>query len=278
MQPSVSRLLLAGFDFTCVPSAAKPITVATGHLQRGVLRVRQVEALPAWPAFEQWLQRPGPWLAAFDFPFGLPRVFVDELCLGRHLADVAAEVQRRCPARRDWRALIDGWGNGRPAGRRLPHRVCDRVAEGLSSTSPLQTRYVPVGLMFYEGLPRLLAAGVTLPGLHEGDAQRHALEGYPGLLAHALIGRRSYKNSVLPDRRVARADILRGLQQGSGRLGVPVHLAPALQQHLLDDASGDRLDAVLCLVQAAWAGLQPRYGQPAAVDAVEGWITSAQPC
>jgi len=43
----------------------------------------------------------------------------------------------------------------------------------------------------------------------------------------------------------------------------------------VDDASGDRLDAALCLVQAAWASLQPGYGLPKEVDAVEGWITTA---
>ncbi len=268
--------MLAGIDFTCAPSPRKPITAASGSLdERGVLQVAAVEALTAWPAFEAWLRRPAPWLAAFDFPFGLPRVFVDDLGLGHHLADVVAAVHRRCPTRRDWRALIDGWGNGRPAGQRLPHRLCDRVAGGRSSTSPLQTRYVPVGLMFYEGLPRLLAAGLALPGLHDGDAHRRALEGYPGLLAHELIGRRSYKNSELPDRRSARADIVQALQQGSGRLGVTVELARGLRPALLDDPSGDRLDAVLCLVQAAWASREPRCGLPAQVDAVEGWITSA---
>jgi len=41
------------------------------------------------------------------------------------------------------------------------------------------------------------------------------------------------------------------------------------------DASGDRLDAVLCLVQAAWASLQPAYGLPVSLDTLEGWIVSA---
>ena len=44
---------------------------------------------------------------------------------------------------------------------------------------------------------------------------------------------------------------------------------------LVADASGDRLDAVLCLLQAAWALGQPRYGMPAVIDRLEGWIISA---
>jgi hypothetical protein len=53
---------------------------------------------------------------------------------------------------------------------------------------------------------------------------------------------------------------------------------------LLADASGDSLDAVLCMVQAAWAatqhaaaeaaGQQGNYGLPI-FDPLEGWIVSA---
>ena len=43
----------------------------------------------------------------------------------------------------------------------------------------------------------------------------------------------------------------------------------------MDDASGDRLDAALCLMQAGWAATQPDAGMAAEVDVVEGWITTA---
>ena len=47
-----------------------------------------------------------------------------------------------------------------------------------------------------------------------------------------------------------------------------------------NDPKGDRLDAVLCLMQAAWAQRQreqgdTRWGLPADMDPVEGWILSA---
>ena len=271
---AVADLTLLGVDFTCAPSRRKPITVARGRLRGGVLRLDGVEALPTLDGYEALLQRPGPWLGAFDFPFGLPRAFVHAQRLGETTAAVMAALQRRCPTRMAFRALVDAWGNGRPPGQRLLHRACDGAMPGVTSTSPLQTRYVPVGFMFYEGLSRLLAAGVALPGLHAGNASRRALEGYPGLLAHELIGHRSYKNSDAPDRLIARKDIVERLEQGRTRLGLRVQTGHALREALVDDAGGDRLDALLCLVQAAWASTQPGCGLPADIDPVEGWIAT----
>jgi hypothetical protein len=266
--------LLLGVDFTCAPGARKPITVAAGELDRGVLRLHGVQALATLAAFEAQLQRPGPWLGAFDFPFGLPRAFVQAQDLGTTTAGVMAELQRRCPTRMAFRACVDAWGNARPAGQRLLHRACDTAMDGITSTSPLQTRYVPVGFMYYEGLSRLLAAGVALPGLHAGDAARQAIEGYPGLLAHELIGGRSYKNSEAADRLIARQDIVERLEQGRTRLGLRVRMSHAQRESLVADAGGDRLDALLCLVQAGWASVQPGLGLPAGMDAVEGWIAT----
>ena len=158
-----------------------------------------------------------------------------------------------------------------PLGCVLP-QASIKARAGVQSTSPLQTRYVPVGFMYYEGLSRLVAAGVQIPGLREGDAARTALEGYPGLLAHELIGRRSYKNSPEPDRLIARKDMVDALEQGRTRLALRLKLTHAQRDALVDDAAGDRLDAVLCLAQAAWASGQPRFGLPEQIDPVEGWI------
>jgi hypothetical protein len=266
---------LIGVDFSSAPTRRKPITVARGERVGAVLRLRALEALPTMAGFEALLAEPGPWCGGFDFPFGLPREFVASLGLGDNSAAVNAELRRRCPTRMDFRALVDAWGNGRPAGQRLVHRATDAAMPGISSSSPLQTRYVPVGFMYFEGYARLLAAGATVPRLHEGDPQRTALEAYPGLLAFELIGRRSYKNSAEPDRLIARKDIVEALEQGRTRLGLRLKLTHAQREALVDDASGDRLDAALCLVQAAWASVLPGYGLPAQVDAVEGWITSA---
>ncbi|MFT3820104.1 MAG: DUF429 domain-containing protein [Rubrivivax sp.] len=269
-------LPLLGVDFSSAPSRRKPITVARGLLRGGVLRLQAVELLHTLAEFEALLRRPGPWLGGFDFPFGLPRAFVQHHGLGATTSEVIGALRRRCATRMDFRALVDAWGNARPAGQRLLHRACDTaLGGGISSTSPLQTRYVPVGFMYYEGLARLVDAGCHLPDLHAGDERRVALEAYPGLLAHELIGRRSYKNSECSDRLIARKDIVERLEQARSRLDLRLQAGQALREQLVQDASGDRLDAVLCLAQAAWASAQPGHGLPPRMDPLEGWIATA---
>ena len=272
---ALTAMELWGVDFSSAPSKRKPVVVARGLLRGHVLQLQGLQALPTLGAFEEALRSPGPWLGAFDFPFGLPRAFVQAQGLGSDARSVINGLRQRCATRMDFRALVDAWGNTQPAGQRLLHRATDAAMPGIRSTSPLQTRYVPVGFMYYEGLSRLVDAGVHLPRLCDGDEHRVALEGYPGLLAFELIGRRSYKNSKDSDRLLARKDIVESLEQGRTRLGLRLKLTPAQAGELVADAAGDRLDAVLCLAQAAWARLQPGYGLPAEVDAVEGWILSA---
>ena len=158
----------------------------------------------------------------------------------------------------------------------------DRAVPGLSSTSPLQTRYVPVGKMYFEGMKRLVDADVSLPGLRTGRADAIALEAYPGLLAGEILGRRSYKSETdaTPERLIARLDLIDALEQGRTRLGLRLKLTPAQRDHLAADPKGDRLDAVLCLMQAAWAQAQheagaTRWGLSPDLDPVEGWILTA---
>jgi hypothetical protein len=279
----VTDVRLRGIDFTCAPGARKPITVAAGHVETGstgtsVLVLDGIDELRSLAAFEARLADAGPWFAACDFPFGLPRVFVDELRLGATTDEVIAAVRRRCPTRMAWRAFIDAWTSTRAPGQRLVHRRTDRTPVGVSSvssTSPLQSRYVPVAFMYYEGLHRLVQADVTIPRLRRGRRDATAVEGYPGLLAHELIGRRSYKNGDDAARRAARSGIVDRLGRGDHRLAVPLVVTRAQRRVLLDDASGDRLDAVLCLVQAAWAQPRRGAGMPRDVDPVEGWIATA---
>jgi hypothetical protein len=141
-------------------------------------------------------------------------------------------LHAHCVDRAGFQRLIDGWGQtwhtDRPAGGKLLHRATDRAVPGLSSTSPLQTRYVPVGKMYFEGMKRLVDADVSLPGLRTGRADAIALEAYPGLLAGEILGRRSYKSETdaTPERLIARLDLIDALEQGRTRLGLRLKLTP----------------------------------------------------
>lgn len=263
-----------GVDFTSAPRRAKPIRVAAGQRQGAVVRLTGLTALDSLDAFAAWLARPGPWVAGFDLPFGLPRELVEHLGWPTDYAALMAHYSGL--SRADIRDRFAAFCDARPAGAKFAHRACD----GPAGASP-SMKWVnpPVAWMLHAGVPRLIEAGVHLPGHLAGDTGRIALEAYPGLLARELIGRRSYKSdskaAQTPERLIARKDIVDALEQGRTRLGLRLKLSHAQRDELVADASGDSLDAVLALLQAAWATEQPRHGWPEGVDPIEGWIVSA---
>jgi Protein of unknown function (DUF429) len=271
---SFSPFQVVGVDFTSRPTQRKPITVAVGEFDRGVLRLTRIDEHTSFELFSVWLQSPGRWTGAFDLPFGLPRELVQTLGwptqwlpLMQHYAALSRE---------EIRDTFAAFCNARPVGGKFAHRACDGPA---GSSPSMKWVNPPVAYMLHAGVPLLIASGVHLPGLHDGDTHRVALEGYPGLLARELLGTRSYKSDdkakQTPDRLIARKDLLDALEQGRTRLGLRLRLSHAQRDDLVADASGDRLDAVLCMLQAAWASGQPGYGLPAQMDKLEGWIVTA---
>jgi hypothetical protein len=266
---------LLGVDFTSAPRRVKPITVARGRLDGARLTLQRIDALHDFAAFDALLREPGPWLCAFDLPFGLPRELVETLGWPRDWLPLMRHVGAL--DRATLRDTFAAFCAARPAGNKFAHRACDGPA---GSSPSMKWVNPPVAYMLHAAVPRLVDAGVSLPSVRQpGDAARVALEAYPGLLARELIGRRSYKSDDAakrtPERLIARKDIVEALEQGRTRLGLRVKLTHAQRDALVDDAGGDRLDALLCLVQAAWASTRPDHGLPADFDALEGWIVSA---
>lgn len=265
---------LAGIDFTSRPTRRKPITVAIGALDGQRVSLLRLDEHAGFDDFAAWLRMPGPWLGAFDFPFGLPRELVESLGWPRDWLPLMKHYAAL--SREQIRASFAAFCAARPAGGKFAHRACDIPA---GSSPSMKWVNPPVAYMLHAGAPLLIDAGVHLPGLHEGDRARVALEAYPGLLARELIGRRSYKSDEktkqTPQRLIARKDLIEALEQGRTRLGLRLRLSHAQRDALAADASGDRLDAVLCLMQAAWASARPGFGLPAGLDPLEGWIVSA---
>jgi len=265
---------LLGVDFSSAPSRRKPVTLALGRRERHVLRLEGLLTFDSLPKFGAWLAQPGPWLGGFDFPFGLPRELV--LSLGWPLEWPALMRHYAQLSRAEIRALFKQFCDARPVGSKFAHRACDA-----SSGAHPSMKWVnpPVAWMLHAGMPLLQQAGVHLPGLHDGDPQRIALEAYPGLLARELIARRSYKSDEparqTGERLIARKDLIDALEQGRSRLGLRLKLSHAQRDELAADASGDKLDSVLCLMQAAWASVQPAFGLPPDMDPLEGWIISS---
>jgi hypothetical protein len=268
--------LLLGCDFSSAPTRRKPIVLALGSATGGRVQLTRLEKLDSLAAFAEWLQQPQSWIGGFDFPFGLPRELVEHLgwptswreCMAHYASLTRPQI----------RETFAAYCDARPAGSKFAHRRFDKLA---GSSPSMKWVNPPVAYMLHAALPLLLDAGVDIPGLHAGDPQRVALEAYPGLLARELIARRSYKSDDKAkqdaDRLIARKDVLTALEQGRTRLGLRLKLTHAQHDALVADASGDSLDAVLCLVQAAWAAQHgaPHYGLPVDLDPLEGWIVSA---
>lgn len=253
--------------------------LARGRRVQAQVHLQGLQGFESLHDFGNWLAEPGPWLGAFDLPFGLPHELVATLdwpqdwhaCMRHYAALTRAQIREQFMA----------FCAARPAGAKFAHRATDVPA---GSSPSMKWVNPPVAWMMHAGVPLLLAAGVHLPGLHAGDARRVALEGYPGALAREILGRTSYKSDECarqtPERRAARVRLIEALMRGQTRLGLSLVLDAGQERVLADDASGDALDAALCLMQAAWAERARAAGDalcglPAALDPLEGWIVTA---
>jgi len=274
-------MLLLGCDFSSAPTPRKPVVVATGSLDGAgqALALGELHRFATLDGWGQWLAEQPAWVGAFDFPFSLPRELVEHLGWPTAWPELIAHYATL--ERAEIRRLFAAFCAARPVGGKFAHRATDAPA---GSSPSMKWVNPPVAYMLHAGVPRLVAAGAAFPALQAPEAtaaaRRVALEGYPGLLARELIGRRSYKSDdkarQTEERRTARAELAACLVRGETRLDIRLDASPAQVERLLDDATGDAIDAVLCLVQAAWASRRaPSFGLPPGIDRLEGWIVTA---
>jgi Protein of unknown function (DUF429) len=249
---------------------AKPITCLSCTLQADVLSANALHELESFAQFEAVLAKPGLWIASIDFPFGQSRTFIESI--GWPITWAGYSNYAWSLGKDKFCKALDNFRASRPKGQKEYLRATDRRAK---SISPQKLYGVPVGKMFFQGAPRLIQAGVTIPYMQSGDPSRIVVEAYPKLLARRFIPKRPYKSDdpkkQTAAQHAARCDLLKHIL-GHELAGYGFRVVAAAS--LAEDPSGDHLDALLCAIQAAWAWTQRenRFGAPDMVDALEGWI------
>ena len=238
------------------------------------MRVEDSETLTDFGGFEDFLQRRGPWVCGMDFPFGQPSSLVAALGWPRSWEGYVREVGTL--PKEEFEGKIRADMALRPAGSKWRYRLADCRS---GSSSAMMLFRVPVGKMFYQGAPRLLASGVRVEPCRRNGDGRVAVEAYPALVARRFLGRTAYKRDATPDtpeRRSARETLLAGLESTTLRevYGFTVQMDAYWRKEFVSDPSADALDSLLCAVQAAWAyeNRDEGYGVPPECDTDEGWI------
>jgi len=258
-------------DFTSSPSRKKPITCLECDLEGTALTAGTLSEWQSFEGFEQALRKPGLWIAGIDFPFGQARRFIETIGWPETWQGYVSHAAGL--GKKGFEDALEEYAAARPAGDKQHFRVADRRS---NSQSPQKLHFVPVGKMFFQGAPRLIESGVTIPSLQQGDAERIVVEAYPGVLARYLIGKKTYKTenkkAQTPEQYQARRDILNCIE--AGKLQTHYGLQVSAPCSLADDPTGDHLDALLCAIQAAWAWTMKdqNYGEPPDTDPLEGWI------
>jgi len=262
-----------GVDFTSVPTNRKPITLARGNLRGRVLQIDKVRLMPSLDEFFAFLCEPGHWVLAIDFPFGQPRKLIEDLRWPPTWQDYVNHVKQMDV--KEFAKQLSGYRD-EETGKRLLKRKVDRLA---NSISPMKLEYTPVAKMFFRGAPLLLASSCSIIPLRRRQPNAGVVvEGYPKLVAKTA-GVRKYKDGPSDeriDRKKVRDSLVKWLQSSGPELtyGFRVRLSSLVVNNCKEDWQGDRLDAVLCAVQAAWAFLHRNrnYGIPLDCDRLEGWI------
>jgi len=267
---------ICGIDFTSVPTNRKPITLAEGKLCGRVLQIDRVRLLPNMNDFSLFLRESSPWVAAVDFPFGQPRKLIEDLRWPltwqgyvKHVKQMGSEI---------FKQQLSGYVD-KETGRQLLRRKVDTLAK---SISPMKLEYTPVGKMFFTGAHLLVTSPCAIvPFRRRRPNMGVVVEGYPKLVAKAA-GVVKYKDGPINeqiDRKRARDRLIKWLlgSEPETSYGFCISLNSSVVKECKGDSKGDRLDAVLCAVQAAWAYIQrnQNYGIPLDCDRLEGWIADS---
>lgn len=257
-----------GIDFTSAPSKRKPIVCAFANYEMYAVHVYFIKYFTDFDQFDAWLNENDIYVAGLDFPFGLPAKLIQNMAWGNTWEAYVSQIASMSMA--EYVETLAKYRQNRAVGDKQHLRETDKLA---GARSPMMLYGVPVGRMFFHGVPRLLKSGISVLPCHLTQSSRTAIEVYPALVARRFIGKASYKSDALPkqteSQRVAREKIIMGLRSECHK-----HYGFTLHNHMeneaINDAKGDTLDAILCAVQATWAFRNaPKIRDK---NALEGWI------
>ncbi|WP_190303612.1 DUF429 domain-containing protein [Pseudanabaena sp. UWO311] len=262
-----------GIDFTSAPSKNKVIACVEARLEADVLSIQKFYRFIDFPSFMDFLTRSPVWIAGVDFPLGQPRKLIENLQWGKTWAEYVERVGQM--SKQEFVETLNQYRQDRPVGDREHLRQTDKFAGAIS---PMKVYGVPVGKMFFEGAPRMLAAGFSILPCHPTNDPRSVIEIYPALISKNIIGKLSYKSDdkrkQTSEMQFLRQEIINQVRSPicKSKYGFVVEIDQQVTCECVSDASGDTLDAVLAAIQAASASQQPNYGIPENCDHLEGWI------
>jgi hypothetical protein len=264
-----------GLDFTSAPRREKPITCVAATLIEQALHVESLVGFESFDTFENFLGSPGPWIAGMDFPFGQPEKLRRNLGWPDGWGDIARLVGNLSAA--EFGQLLTEYRDTRESGDKHHRRDTDVLAR---SQSPMTLFGVPVAKMFHRGAPLLERSRVNIIPCRPLNKDRIVVEAYPALVARRYIGKAKYKSDTrrqqTPKREDARRELLDILQgpRLEEDFGITLDIPDGLAGEFVADATADRLDGLLCAIQAAWSWTlrDQNYGIPTGVDPAEGWI------
>jgi hypothetical protein len=276
--PNGGRMKVYGIDFTSAPSRRKPITCAKCTIENGFLHLDDLKNLETFDQFDQFLANGIEWIAGMDFPFGQPKELISNLEWPLSWEGYVRKISEM--SKQNFEDTLKEYRQTRIKGDKHHLRYTDKIAK---SCSPMMLHGVPVGKMFFQAAPRLLKSGVSILPCHKNGSQRIVVEAYPKLVAKKLNIKPQYKNDTkkkqTPQLRKARQEIVDKLKSGCIRpcYGFDVVLKEDFATKIIDDPSGDYLDALLCAIQAGWANERRErgYGIPEGFE-LEGWIVDPE--
>lgn len=146
-----------GLDFTSSPTRRKPITCTRCERHDALLTVKDCLTMPSFAEFEAFLRSDGPWLAAFDYPFGQPRKLIANLGWPESWQDYMSIIASM--SKTEFEETLLSYRATRSPGDKLHLRVTDQLAGAIS---PMMLYRVPVGKMFFQGATRLFKSPISI--------------------------------------------------------------------------------------------------------------------